>query len=243
MDTPNERAVEAAGSAAAAVAGTAVGAVAGGTAGAVVGAAATPYLVDLARRAFDEFSALRRENVAAVLGIASGQLDVAPAQLVDDANSTEEGASLLAESMLAAAATLNRRKVRALARALALGLAEDQAAVDEGRLMVMAIAELEAPHIRCLELVRAAQEEVEAAGEAEPVARGAEQPIHNHVLTAAQESPSTVLHKLVTAGLLDGSVQWDGTSLIKGLTVAGAAVLDYMRSSPLSDEEDPDSRA
>lgn len=60
------------------------------------------------------------------------------------------GPDLLNDALLAASDTLNQRKVRALARAVANGLREDGARIDENRLLVFALAQMEEPHIKVL---------------------------------------------------------------------------------------------
>jgi hypothetical protein len=109
-----------------------------------------PYLVDMAQRSWEEIAELRRENVGSLLGQASARSGVNPDALHSLAMSTPEGASLFADALQASAETLDRRKVAGLAKALANGLLNDQAEVDENLLIVRALADLESPHVRLL---------------------------------------------------------------------------------------------
>lgn len=136
--------------AAAEIAAVGLGFAVQGPAGAVVAAAATPYVLDVVHRAWDEITSLRQESIARVIARAATELDRDPVRVVNAALATEDGTALLADALRAASETLNRQKVDALARALANGLADDQARVDEQRLVIRAIADLEAPHISLL---------------------------------------------------------------------------------------------
>lgn len=140
------KAVEAAAEAIAASAGLAIG----GPLGAMLGAAVAPYVLHVAQTSWDEITGRRQLSVAQMIGEAAEALDDDPQQLVAAAFSTESGTELLADALSAAAATLNQRKVSALARALANGLADDLALVDQERLTVRALAELEEPHLALL---------------------------------------------------------------------------------------------
>lgn len=57
---------------------------------------------------------------------------------------------MFADALQAAASTANRAKIQALGRALANGLAGDDARVDEERLIIAGLSGLEEPHIRVL---------------------------------------------------------------------------------------------
>lgn len=126
------------------------GLVVSGPAGAVVGAALQPALAEALHRAGAEIAEWRRASTAQVLEVASNQLGRSPDQLIDAASRSPESAQLLAETLLAAARTLNKQKIHALARALANGLRNDQARPDEEHLIVAALADVEEPHIKVL---------------------------------------------------------------------------------------------
>lgn len=85
-----------------------------------------------------------------MVATAAEHLGEGPQRMVDLAFSIEQGPELLADAMHAAAATLNERKVTALARAVSNGLADDQAAIDEERLVVQALAAIDEAHLGLL---------------------------------------------------------------------------------------------
>lgn len=134
----------------AAAAGTSVGALLGGPAGAVAGAAMQPLLARALQRAGTEIGILRSNSAATALDEAARRLDRSADEVVDLATDSPESAQLLAETLFAAARTVNENKIRALARALANGLRDDEARPDEQQLIVSALAEVEAPHIKVL---------------------------------------------------------------------------------------------
>lgn len=135
---------------AAAAAGSGVGLLIGGPAGAVAGAAMLPLLAVALQRAGSEIGILRSRSAAAALDEASRRLGCNADQVVQLATQSPEAAQLLAETLTAAARTVNENKIRALARALANGLRDDEARPDEQQLIVAALAEVEAPHIKVL---------------------------------------------------------------------------------------------
>lgn len=134
----------------AAAVGTGVGTLLGGPAGAMAGAALEPVLALALHRATGEIAEWRQASAAAVLDGAARRLGQSPDRLVDSAAHWPESAQLLAETLTAAARTLNEQKIRALSRALANGLRDDEARPDEEQLVVSALAEVEAPHIKVL---------------------------------------------------------------------------------------------
>jgi hypothetical protein len=107
----------------------------------------------------------------------------------------------------------------------------DDARVDEASLFVDILAQIDAPHVRCLEAVRRAREEAHAAQELGPVARGAEQEISQRVLDAVASYPAPVLQRLISLGLLDGRVNWDGVSIVAGTTTSGEQILELLHRS------------
>ena len=91
------------------------------------------------------------------------------------------------------------------------------------------LTQIDAPHIRCLEAIYRAKEEAAKAGELSPTARGAEQELNQRVTEAARSYPAPVLVVLVSLGLLDGSVSWDGVALVAGPTAFGEQLLNDLR--------------
>lgn len=122
----------------------------GGPIGAIVAGMSAPYLIDMTQRSWEEIAALRRNNVTSLVGQASARLQMNPEELHAAAMSSTDGTSLFADALQASAETLDERKVAGLAKALANGLMDDQAAVDENLMIVRALADLEAPHVRLL---------------------------------------------------------------------------------------------
>lgn len=127
-----------------------VGAAAGGVPGALVAVALEPVFVQLASRSWEELSEVRRRSAGYMLQAASEQIGGAPEDVVIRSLQSDGTTQLFADALQAAAMTSNAQKIRALGRALANGLAEDAARVDEERLVVAGLAGLEEPHIRVL---------------------------------------------------------------------------------------------
>lgn len=129
--------------------GAAVGAAVGGPVGGIIGAAATPPLVDLVGRAWDELRGRRERNVVAVVGGASGHTGLTPDDFIDVALNDANLSRLLHGALRAAAETLDRQKIEALARCLANGVTDD-ARVDKEGLIIRALSDLDPVHIRVL---------------------------------------------------------------------------------------------
>jgi hypothetical protein len=145
-EEPRELAAEAVGAALGTVRGWAMG----GPAGAVAGAAATPYAVEVARRAFGEAIALRYQTMASFLAQTADRLEIPTGDVVSVAATSVERRALLADGLEASARTVSERKVAALAKAVANGLGSDRAHVDAEAMIVRALADLEEPHIKVL---------------------------------------------------------------------------------------------
>lgn len=127
-----------------------VGATVGGVPGALVTVALEPVFMHLAAKSWEELSDLRRRSAGYMLQSASERLGGVPEDVVTQSLSETSTAQLLADALQAAATTSNTEKIRALGRALANGLARDDARVDEERLVVAGLSVLEEPHIRVL---------------------------------------------------------------------------------------------
>jgi hypothetical protein len=136
------------------IGGKAIAAVVGGTVGGVPGAlvavALEPVFIHLAAKSWEELSELRRRSAGYMLQTASEQLGGAPEEVVTRSLGATGTAHLLADALQAAAATSNTQKIRALGRALANGLAADEARVDEERLVIAGLSGLEESHVRVL---------------------------------------------------------------------------------------------
>lgn len=127
-----------------------VGAGVGGLPGALVAVALEPVFIELAARSWNELSDIRRKSAGMMIQTASHHLGGAPSDITDAAFTTPAKSQLFAEALQAAAFTANQSKIEALGRALANGLAGDEARVDEERLVVAGLSSLEEPHIRML---------------------------------------------------------------------------------------------
>lgn len=130
--------------------GAVVGFSIGGPVGAIVGAMSEPVLIEVSRKAWEELTGRRRDNVVGLVAQGAARLGVEPDQLVETAYATDKGTALLADAIQGAATTLDQRKVAGLAKAVANGLLDDQAAIDESLLIVRAVADLEEAHVRLL---------------------------------------------------------------------------------------------
>lgn len=125
----------------------------GGPPGAIVGAVAEPILEPLMGRVWDEMRGDGRRRMNTVVQTAADSLGDDPDRFEDRARATEQTRLLTATAMEAGMRTAWPPKVRALGRALAAGLADDAARVDEEQLLIGALADLEAPHARVLDLL------------------------------------------------------------------------------------------
>ncbi len=139
---------------ASALGGKAIAAVVGGTVGGVPGALAAvalePVFIHLAAKSWEELGDLRRRSAGYMLQTASEQFGGEPEEIVTRSLGTMGTAQLLGDALQAAATTSNTRKIQALGRALANGLADDDARVDEERLVIAGLSVLEESHIRVL---------------------------------------------------------------------------------------------
>lgn len=144
--SPGQTAQEVGGKAIAAVIGGAVG----GVPGALLAVALEPGLVELVERSWNELGDLRRKSAGLMVQAASRQLGGDPGAVPEAAFTSDAKAQMFADALQAAASTANLAKIQALGRALANGLAGDDARVDEERLVIAGLSSLEEPHIRLL---------------------------------------------------------------------------------------------
>ncbi|MFT4264834.1 MAG: hypothetical protein QM572_15725 [Nocardioides sp.] len=144
---------EAAQEAGAAALGALVGLAIGGPEGSVIGAVATPYLQPVLAKVWDEVRSDGRRRAGSVAQIAADSLGDDAAAFGDRASATEQTRLLTATAMDGAVRTAWGPKVRALGRALADGLADDGARVDEEQLIIGALVDVEVPHAHVLDLL------------------------------------------------------------------------------------------
>lgn len=125
-----------------------------GPLGVPLGVVASKATLALTRKAADELSERRIHSAARMVEEAAEVRGSSPQDLIDEVMQHPDTAQLLADALQAAADTFDRRKVSALARALANGAATDGTRVDSERLMIRALADLDPAHIRLLQLLR-----------------------------------------------------------------------------------------
>jgi hypothetical protein len=142
----------------------------------------------------------------------------------------EDGAldAALAAAVEAGARTSLEAKRRLLGRVVVRAVLDDSR-VDEATLIVGVLSQIDAPHVRCLEAVRRAEEQAEVAGEAAPRAEGAEREIVQRIAVAGRAHPVPVLAALTSLGLLETHGVYEGTTIVKGLTPFGQALLTDLR--------------
>lgn len=97
-------------------------------------------------------------------------------------------------------------------------------------MIIGVLSQIDAPHVRCLEAVHRAEEQAVAAGEISPRAEGAERETVQRIAVAGQGHPVPVLAALTSFGLLEANGVYDGTTIVKGLTPFGRALLNDLRS-------------
>lgn len=144
-----DEAAEVGAKAAAALMGSAIA----GPAGAVAAAALEPLLKNLIIQAWQEIGLLRQRSVGVMVQEAADHLEISPQELVEKAWESTEKTQLFADAMYQAAQTFNSKKIRALARAVANGLRDDEARPDEEMLIVNALSDVEEAHIKVLQLL------------------------------------------------------------------------------------------
>ncbi|KRC63580.1 hypothetical protein ASE12_01645 [Aeromicrobium sp. Root236] len=141
----------------------------------------------------------------------------------------EELDVLVGVASMAAATSAMHDKRRLLARVVAAALS-DEASIDEAALLISALSEIDAVHVRALTAIGRAEDDAKASGEIGVTARGAEKPLTGTVRQVVDKLPDPVLRKLLTVGLIEGSILWDGTSHVPGLTTFGERILADLRS-------------
>jgi hypothetical protein len=140
-----------------------------------------------------------------------------------------EGVSVLVVRALQAAADSSLRDKRRLLGQLISESALDDAAIDENLVWVDILAQVDGPHVRCMEAIRRAEREAVAREERGPVAEAAEKPYVPRIQEAANRYPSPVIRVLATLGLIQGTVAWDESTRVTGMTLLGERLLDYLR--------------
>jgi hypothetical protein len=190
--------------------------------------AASPKLAGSTAILYEGFRDRRAARAAQVLEEITAQVSVAELhrRLVDD---PVLDAALTAALQAAACSGLEAKR-RLLGRVVTRAVLDD-ARVDETSLVVGVLGQIDAPHVRCLEAVRRAEEEAEAAGEVPQRAQYADRQLIPGIVEAGRAQPEPVLAALTSLGLLEASGTYDGTALVKGLTSFGQALLQDLRDN------------
>jgi hypothetical protein len=143
---------------------------------------------------------------------------------------SDELDALVSRAMIDAASSSAESKRRLLGQIVKASVL-DTAKIDESLLLMNVLRDVEAPHIRCLTAISRAEESARETGEMTPVARGAEKPLTAAVREVVAEYPPPLLQALLSLGLIDGTVTWDGSNYITGMTAFGESLLDDLRSA------------
>lgn len=114
---------------------------------------ASPAMEALLSRVVGALSQRRRSNATETLMDAATASSESLEEFVQRAVSDERRHELLARTLGIAQDTALREKRRALGRALAAGVAGDDARIDDELLFIRAVADLDTPHIRLLGLL------------------------------------------------------------------------------------------
>jgi hypothetical protein len=139
----------------AAAAGTAavIGLAIGGPVGAVLGSVSGPLLEPVMARVWDEVRADGRDRARTIMQTAADSLGDDAVDFENRLTANEQARLLGATALDAGMRTAWPPKVLALGKALAAGLSDDGARLDDEQLIISALADLEAPHARVLGLL------------------------------------------------------------------------------------------
>lgn len=126
----------------------------GGVSGALIGGIAAPYLEELFRRSADELRGDRKGRAEDMLHTAGEAAGLVPDQLAEQLRKSPRSRFLTDTAIRAAADTFWPPSVRALGRALVAGLDQtDAAVIDIPKMVLPAMTEMVASHLRLLELM------------------------------------------------------------------------------------------
>lgn len=145
---------------------------------------------------------------------------------------SEELDVLVARSLFVAGSSAHAGKRRLLAKVVQRAVLDD-AEIDPASMIVELLEHLESPHIRSLEDIHRAELRAQASGEMGVIARGAEKPITEEVAATVRKYPETLIRRLHGLGLIDGSVTWDGITVITGTTSTGLLILRELHNVDL----------
>lgn len=201
----------------------------GPDAGAAV-TALTPVLEAVLSRVLHSLSRRMSAHVAETLEDAAEAAGDPVELLVEKAVADERREELLARTLTIAEDTALRDKRRALGRALAAGIAGDDAKIDEELLFVRAVADIDTPHIRLL---------ARMAGEVIPPGKESGSIFHGGWSLAAiaardpglGEAVPAILSTLESHGLvraMQSSTPWQGAIRAYDVTATGRTLLERL---------------
>lgn len=134
------------------VAGSIIGYVVADAPGAAVGGGAPAVLDDAFRWLGQQWRAQTRRNSERVLDVAADTADLSRDDMVVRLTADPKRLQVAGMALSAGAMTTDEDKLQALARSLAMA-AEDDALVDPEMLVVAALTDMEAPHIKVLRIM------------------------------------------------------------------------------------------
>lgn len=178
-------------------------------------------------------ASLRREVTQRWAGRAADvlqQVEVEPDVLAGRLRESEALDAGLSAAFDAAAKTALAAKRRLLGRLINQAVLDD-AKVDDATLRVGILGQIDAPHVRALEVVYRAELAARSAGEVEARAEGAEREIHPGIRAAGLTQPPPVLIALASLGLLETTATYGGDMIVKGLTPFGEGLLNSLRDA------------
>jgi hypothetical protein len=149
--------------------------------------------------------------------------------------SDPEVEALFVQGLDAATQTGYEEKRRLLARLISAAVLDD-AKVDESLLFVLALRDLDGPHLRALERLRRAQDEAAETYESEPDLKLDKQKQRRaSLMQVAVHSAAAKEHEAVLAALVKWDVarimvrSWGGAEIIGEVSPFGLALLDHIR--------------
>lgn len=209
------------------------GALLGGPFGAILGSAVAPVLEAIIRRGNRRLA----ENVYRVLFEASEVAGMSPEELASLVEQEDRYLEISSSAVQAAMSTLNEQKVTALARALGDGLL-DEAKLDMSWVVILALADLESPHIRALARFAQYPTDRELDAEFGDATAVNESPLRKERMALSSTLSPPIISALLRHGLVS---QTAGYGLyVDGITDFGREVLRYLEqhAPPPSDSAD-----
>ena len=187
--------------------------------------AAIPFVGGSLAVLYDDVGTRRRRQVELAAEASFERFSSSPEALVLQLQENTRLAMLFVSALEAASRTAVSEKARALG--LLLADAAERANFDEIELLILALADLEAPHIAGLRLIEKyrSDDELLASGEKEEDLSG--HPERDARLAAIAELPEPVRAALLRHGLINQRAGYD--IYIEGISQFGRRLLEYLR--------------